>query len=123
MIVVCEMCGAFIVWNLLDETGTASTSLAYVKAICIGVESVCQNCVMGRCASLHIHILLHLPFYNWKKKIVKFGIVERGFYLTLRAEIKYMKLNSSGGVVLSHSVHNIAKKFTISIIIYKNVFK
>ena len=22
---------------------------------------MCQNCVMGRCANLHIHILLHLP--------------------------------------------------------------
>ena len=47
------------------------------------VESVCQNCVMGRGANLHIHILLHLPFYNGKKFghnfIIKFGILA-GFF-------------------------------------------
>ena len=64
MIVVCEMHSAFIVRNLLEDTGTASTSLAYVKAVCVKVESAHQNCVMCRCANLHIHILLHLPFYN-----------------------------------------------------------
>ena len=43
--------------------GTASTSLAYVKAVHLKVESLCQNCVMGRCASLHIHILLQVSFH------------------------------------------------------------
>ena len=56
---VCGMHSAYIVSNLLEDTGTASTSLEYVKVICVGVESVLQNCVMGRCANLHIHILLH----------------------------------------------------------------
>ena len=45
--------------------GTASTSLAYVKAIYLKVESVCQNCVMGRCANLHIHILLQSCCQNF----------------------------------------------------------
>ena len=30
-----------------------------MKVIQVGVESVLQNCVIGRCANLHIHILLH----------------------------------------------------------------
>ena len=46
------------------------------------VESVHQNCIMGRCANLHIHILLHLTFYNEKKLghnfIIKFEILVRG---------------------------------------------
>ena len=83
MIVVCEMHGAFIVWNLLQDTSTASTSIAYVKAICMKVESVCQNCVMGRCANLHIHILLqvrrssHTPKANLTKGELK-ALVELG---------------------------------------------
>ena len=66
------MCGVFILWNLLEDMAQLQLwpcSLAYcsgVKAICMGAESVLQNCVMGRCANLHIHILLHLPFYNEK---------------------------------------------------------
>ena len=60
----CGMHGAYIVWNLLEYTGTASTSLAYVKVICVGVESVLQNCVIERCANLHIHVLLQHPFYR-----------------------------------------------------------
>ena len=48
----------------------------------------------------------------------------QGFYIKLRPEIKYMNLNSSGGVILSHSVGNKCRKiFTINIIIHKNVFK
>ena len=35
----------------------------------------------------------------------------------------YMKLNSSEGVVLSHSISNIDKNLTIDIMIYENVFK
>ena len=63
----CGIHGAYIVWNLLEYTGTASTSLAYVKVICVGVESVLQNCVIERCANLHIHVLLQHPFYRHKQ--------------------------------------------------------
>ena len=42
--------------------------LHYMKVICVGAESVHQNCVIGRHANLHIHILLHLPSFFWKFK-------------------------------------------------------
>ena len=66
------MHGVFILWNLLEDIAQLQPwpcSLAYcsgVKAICIRAESVFQNCVMGRCANLHIHILLHR---FWSKSI------------------------------------------------------
>ena len=66
------MRGVFIVWNLLEDMAQLQPwphKLAYcsgVKAIRIGAESVLQNCVMGRCANLHIHVLLNLPFNNEK---------------------------------------------------------
>ena len=48
----------------LEDTSTASAlsliaQLHKVKVIHAGDESVCQNCVIGRCAHLHIHIWLH----------------------------------------------------------------
>ena len=55
---------AYIVLNLLEDTGTASTSLAYVKVIHIGVESVLQNCFVGRCANLHIATFPLLHFFE-----------------------------------------------------------
>ena len=50
---------AYILQNLLENTSTASAlvligQLHWVKVIYVGTESVCQNCVIGRCAYLHI---------------------------------------------------------------------
>ena len=48
-----EVHGAYIVQDLLEDTSTASVlvligQLHKVKVICIGAESVHQNCVIGR---------------------------------------------------------------------------
>ena len=57
-----------------------------MKVIHVGAESVCQNCVIGRCAHLHIHILLHLPslFYF--------------FFSNLRLGLKFVHVNFIGMV-------------------------
>ena len=54
----------------LKMPSTASASaligqLHWVKVILVGAESVHQNCVIGRCANLHIHILLQLQISTW----------------------------------------------------------
>ena len=58
-----EVPGAYIVQDLLEDTSTASAlaligQLHKVKVSCIGAESVCKNCDIGRCFHLHICILL-----------------------------------------------------------------
>ena len=58
----------FIMLDLLEDTSTASAIMLIgqvhkVKVICIGVESVHQNCVIGRCAYLQICIWLDLPSF------------------------------------------------------------
>ena len=81
-----EMCMCLYSAKPTWRHGTASalTSriciLLWVKAVCVGAESVLQNCVIG---DVFICILLHLPFYNEKKKILehnfsKFGILAKG---------------------------------------------
>ena len=54
-----EVHGAYIAQDLLEDTSTASAlaligQLHDMKVNCIGAESVQQNCVIGRCAYLHI---------------------------------------------------------------------
>ena len=55
----------YIVQNLLAATSTASARVVIGPAVCYtGVstlaESVCQNCVLGRCANFCSIIVLHL---------------------------------------------------------------
>ena len=59
-----EVHDVYIVIDLLEHTSTTSVLTSQgegqvnkVKAI--GAESVCQNCVLGGCAHLHICIWLH----------------------------------------------------------------
>ena len=54
-----EVDSAYTVQDLLENTCPVSAlvligQLHKVKIICIGAESVHQNCVIGRCAHLHI---------------------------------------------------------------------
>ena len=61
----------YIMQDLLEGASTASAlvligQLHKVKVIHIGAESVCQNCVIGRCAHLHVlhlHFLVLNPLY------------------------------------------------------------
>ena len=67
----CMMCvNAWCIYTVKPtwRHGTASALASLVSILLWGedhlhrAESVLQNCVMGRCANLHIHVLLHLPF-------------------------------------------------------------
>ena len=58
--------GVYIIWDLLAATITASAftligpALGYA-GVCAQAESVCQNCVLGRCPYLSSIVVLHLP--------------------------------------------------------------
>ena len=58
MILMWKCACAYILQNLLEDTSTA-LALTLLSCTCVGAESVLQNCVMGRCANLHIGILLY----------------------------------------------------------------
>ena len=87
--------------------GTASTSLAYVKAICLKVESVHQNCVTGRCVNLHIHILLQYLSPN--------VLPVSPIYSTMppRCSHLYLYITPPSLVMLSLSLRAISKYFMV----------
>ena len=71
----CMMCvNAWCIYTVKPtwRHGTTSALTSLISILLWGedhlhrAESVLQNCVMGRCANLHIHVQLHLPFYNEK---------------------------------------------------------
>ena len=74
-----EVCGAYIVQDLLEDTSTASGlaligELHKVKVSCVGAKSVHQNCAIGRYDHLHICIWLHLAqFPHWKNDTFNLG--------------------------------------------------
>ena len=71
-----RVCCAYIVQNLLVATSTASVKVLIGPAACYAwihalAESVCHNCVLGRCANLCFIIVLHLPsLFFWENLVL-----------------------------------------------------
>ena len=64
---------AYIAQDLLAATSTASVKALIGPAVCYAgvhalAESMCKNCVLGRCANLHSIIVPHLPSLCFEKE-------------------------------------------------------